>query len=245
MLDLEPALDPMVQRMTTSPVTLITGGSAGIGAAVAMQLRRQGHRVAITGRDRGRLDHLTASFPGDLLALTADASDYEAVQSAVDATVGKFGRLDSVVANAAFGTRGDLADGDPAEWREMILTNVLGPALLIRAALPELKRTRGRIVLVGSVVGFLPSAGNVYGATKWAVTGLAENTRLMVTGDGIGVTLVSPGRVETPFWDIHGGPPEGPILSADQVADCIVWAITQPAGVDVNTVTVRPVGAPY
>jgi NADP-dependent 3-hydroxy acid dehydrogenase YdfG len=237
----------MVRRMTTSPATLITGGSAGIGAAVARRLLRQGHRVAVTGRDRGRLDRLAADLgdPADLLALTADASDYEAVQSAVDATARKFGRLDTVVANAARGTRGDLADGDPAEWREMILTNVLGPALLIRAALPELRRTRGRIVLVGSVVGFLPSEGNLYGATKWAVTGLAENTRLMVTRDGIGVTLVSPGRVETPFWDIHGGPPVGPILPADQVADCIVWAIAQPAGVDVNTVTVRPVGAAY
>jgi NADP-dependent 3-hydroxy acid dehydrogenase YdfG len=237
----------MVRRMTTPPATLITGGSAGIGAAVARRLLRQGHRVAVTGRDRGRLDRLAADLgdPADLLALTADASDYEAVQSAVDATVRKFGRLDTVVANAARGTRGDLADGDPAEWREMILTNVLGPALLIRAALPELRRTRGRIVLVGSVVGFLPSEGNLYGATKWAVTGLAENTRLMVTRDGIGVTLVSPGRVETPFWDIHGGPPVGPILPADKVADCIVWAIAQPAGVDVNTVTVRPVGAAY
>ena len=233
--------------MTTSPVTLITGGSAGIGAAVAGRLLRQGHRVAVTARDRGRLDRLAADLgdPADLLALTADASDYEAVQSAVGATARKFGRLDTVVANAARGSRGDLADGDPAEWREMILTNVLGPALLIRAALPELRRTRGRIVLVGSVVGFLPSEGNLYGATKWAVTGLAENTRLMVTGDGIGVTLVSPGRVETPFWDIHGGPPAGPILPADRVADCIVWAITQPDGVDVNTVTVRPVGAVY
>ncbi len=231
--------------MTPSPVTLITGGSSGIGAAVARRLLSQGHRVAITGRDHSRLERLTASLggPEDLLALAADASDYQAVQSAVDATAREFGRLDVVVANAAFGTTGDLADGDPAEWREMVLTNVLGPALLIKAALPELKRTRGRIVLVGSVAGLVASRGNLYGATKWAVTGLAENTRLMVTGDGIGVTLVSPGRVETPFWDIHGGPPDGDILSADQLADAIVWAISQPTGVDVNTVTVRPIGA--
>lgn len=231
--------------MIPSSVTLITGGSSGIGAAVAKRLLSQGHRVAITGRDRSRLDRLTASLrePADLLALAADASDYEAVQSAVDATVRTFGRLDTVVANAAFGTTGDLADGDPAEWREMVLTNVLGPALLIRAALPALKLTRGRIVLVGSVAGHVASRGNLYGATKWAVTGLAENTRLMVTGDGIGVTLVSPGRVETPFWDIHGGPPDGDILSADQVAESIVWAVSQPTGVDVNTVTVRPTGA--
>jgi NADP-dependent 3-hydroxy acid dehydrogenase YdfG len=233
--------------MTPSPVTLITGGSVGIGAAVARRLLSQGHRVAVTGRDRDRLSRLVTSLgnPADLLALVADASDYEAVQSAVDTTAREFGRLDTVVANAGSGSKGDLADGDPAEWREMILTNVLGPALLIRASLPELKRTRGRIVLVGSVVGHMASEGNLYGATKWAVTGLAENTRLMVTGDGIGVTLVSPGRIETPFWDKHGGPPEGPILSADQLADSIVWAISQPAGVDVNTVTVRPIGATY
>jgi NADP-dependent 3-hydroxy acid dehydrogenase YdfG len=92
-------------------------------------------------------------------------------------------------------------------------------------------------------VGFVPSRGNLYGVTKWALTGLAENTRLMVTGDGVGVTLIAPGRVETPFWDAHGGPPEGDNLSADQVADAIVWAISQPPGVDISAVTVRPFGA--
>jgi NADP-dependent 3-hydroxy acid dehydrogenase YdfG len=115
--------------------------------------------------------------------------------------------------------------------------------VLKQAALPALKQTRGRIVLVGSTVGFVPSRGNLYGVTKWALTGLAENTRLMVTGDGVGVTLIAPGRVETPFWDAHGGPPEGDNLSADQVADAIVWAISQPPGVDISAVTVRPFGA--
>jgi NADP-dependent 3-hydroxy acid dehydrogenase YdfG len=76
------------------------------------------------------------------------------------------------------------------------------------------------------------------------VTGLAGNTRLMVTGDGVGVTLINPGRVETPFWDPHGGVPDCELLTADQVAEAIAWALSQPAGVDVNTVTVRPVGQP-
>ncbi|RCG20100.1 SDR family NAD(P)-dependent oxidoreductase [Sphaerisporangium album] len=232
--------------MTDSPVTLITGGSSGIGAAVARQLLDRGGRVAVTGRDRDRLGRFTAGLgdPPGLLALAGDASDYDAVSSAVESTVKEFGRLDAVVANAGFASHDTVDNGDPAVWREMVLTNVLGPALLIRAALPALRETRGRIVLVGSVAGFVNTPGNIYGATKWAVTGLAENTRRIVTGDGVGVTLIAPGRVETPFWDGIGGPPEGLLLTADQIAASIVWAIGQPEGVDVNTVVVRPIGQP-
>ncbi|MGW0227874.1 SDR family oxidoreductase [Actinopolymorpha singaporensis] len=232
--------------MTDFPVTLITGGSSGIGAAAARLLLNRGHRVAVTGRDKARLDQAAESLgrPAELLTFVADATDHDQVARAVEATVSAFGRLDTAVANAGFSTGGSLADGDPAAWREMVLTNVLGPALLIRACLPALRETRGRIVLVGSVAGFIWSPGNLYGATKWAVTGLAENTRRMVTGDGVGVTLIAPGRVETPFWDPYGGAPEGPMLTADQVAESIAWAVGQPVGVDVNTVVVRPTGQP-
>ncbi len=235
--------------MTDSPVALITGGSSGIGAATVRQLLARGHRVAVTGRDHDRLDRFAKELgkPADLLTLPGDAADYGAVRAAVESTVAQFGRLDTVVANAGFATHDDLADGDPAGWREMVLTNVLGPALLIRAAVPALKRTRGRIVLIGSVAGLIHTPGNIYGATKWAVTGLAENTRLLATGDGIGVTLICPGAVETNFFDPIGGPPAdrpGGYLPADQLAASIVWAITQPRGVDVNTLTVRPIGSP-
>lgn len=232
--------------MSESPVTLITGGGSGIGAATARQLLDRGHRVAVTGRGEDRLNRFAEELgkPEGLLTLTGDAADPDAVQSAVDATVDRFGRLDAVVANAGFATHDTLADGDPEAWREMVLTNVLGPALLIRAALPALKETRGRIVLVGSVAGFVNTPGNIYGATKWAVTGLAENTRRMVTGDGVGVTLIAPGRVETPFWDGLGSLPEGHLLTAGQIADSIVWAMSRPEGVDVNNVIIRPIGQP-
>jgi NADP-dependent 3-hydroxy acid dehydrogenase YdfG len=76
------------------------------------------------------------------------------------------------------------------------------------------------------------------------VTALAENTRLLVTADGVGVTLVAPGRVDTPFWNDHGGPPPGRNLSPDEVAATIAWSLTQPSDVDINTLTVRPAGAP-
>lgn len=232
--------------MTDSPVALITGGGSGIGAAVARQLLDAGYRVTVTGRGEERLRAFAKELgdPDGLLTITGNAADYGDVRSAVDATLTAYGRLDTVVANAGFATHDSVADGDPAGWPEMVLTNVLGPALLVRASVEALKATRGRIVLVGSVAGFVPTPGNIYGATKWAVTGLAENTRRQVTEWGVGVTLIAPGRVETPFWDGYGSLPPGNLLTSEQIADSVVWAIRQPAGVDVNTVVVRPVGQP-
>ncbi|MFJ8629820.1 SDR family oxidoreductase [Streptomyces sp. NPDC093568] len=232
--------------MTDSPVALITGGGSGIGAAVARQLLDAGHRVTVTGRGEARLRGFAEELgePDGLLTVVGNAAEYADVQAAVDATLKTFGRLDTVVANAGFATHDTVAEGDPAGWTEMVLTNVLGPALLIRASVDALKETRGRIVLVGSVAGFVPGPGNIYGATKWAVTGLAENTRRQVTDWGIGVTHIAPGRVETPFWDSYGSLPPGHLLTADQIADSVVWAIRQPDGVDVNTVVVRPLGQP-
>lgn len=227
-------------------VTLITGGGSGIGAAVARQLLDQGHRVTVTGRAETTLARFAKELdhPAHLLTITGDAADYDDVRMAVDATVTRFGQLDNVVANAGFSSHDSVTNGNPEMWREMVLTNVLGPMLLIRAALPALRKARGRIVLVGSVAGLVNSPGNVYGATKWAVTGLAENTRRAVTSDGVGVTLIAPGRVETPFWEGRETPPEGQLLTADQIAGSIVWALNQPAGVDVNTVVMRPTGQP-
>ncbi|MEE1830030.1 SDR family oxidoreductase [Streptomyces sp. SP17KL33] len=232
--------------MTDAPVALITGGSSGIGAAVARQLLDLGHRVAVTGRSADRLRAFAAELgsPEGLLTLPGHAAEYTDVRAAVDATLKEFGRIDTVLANAGFGTHDTVAEGDPAGWPEMVLTNVLGPALLIRASIDALKETRGRIMLVGSVAGFIHGPGNIYGATKWAVTGLAENTRRQVTEWGVGVTLIAPGRVETPFWDSYGSLPPGHLLTADQIADSVVWAIRQPAGVDINTVVVRPIGQP-
>ncbi|GIF72074.1 SDR family oxidoreductase [Asanoa siamensis] len=227
-------------------VTLITGGSAGIGAATARQLLALGQQVAVTGRRAEKLDRFSEAHP-DALTLVSDSAEPADAQAAVDGTVAKFGRLDNIVANAGYATHDGLDDGDPEAWRHMVLTNVLGPAALIRAAIPHLATAHGRIVLVGSVAGLLHTPGNIYGATKWALTGLAGNTRQLVTGQGIGVTLVSPGGTETDFFDPIGGAPAdrpGGYLTADQVAAGIVWALSQPEGVDVSTITMRRIGSP-
>jgi NADP-dependent 3-hydroxy acid dehydrogenase YdfG len=232
--------------MSGSPVALITGGGSGVGAATAKRLLAQGHRVTVTGRGKERLDDFAASVgnPAELLTLPGDAADWDAVSAAVATTVERFGRLDTAVANAGYATFDDIVTGDPAEWRDMVLTNVLGPALLIRAALEPLKETKGRIVLIGSVAGVVYSPGNIYGATKWAVTGMAENTRRAVTDDGVGVTLVNLGATMTNFFDAGGGPPDRAIMPVEHIAEAIVFAIDRPHGVDVNTLTIRPQPSP-
>jgi NADP-dependent 3-hydroxy acid dehydrogenase YdfG len=225
------------------PVTLITGGSTGIGAATARALLKEGHQVAVTGRDADRLAAFAATAgAGDrLLTITGDTSDEHDVAAAVRRVVGTWGRLDNVIANAGFSLPGNLESHAPEDMRAMVLTNVLGPALLARETLPQLRESKGRIVLMGSVAGVRHTPGNLYSVTKWAVHALAENTRLLVGQDGVGVTVVAPGVVDTPFWDERGGSP-GTALTAEQIANMIVFALNQPAGVDINHITMRPTG---
>lgn len=112
---------------SASPVTLITGGGSGIGAETARQLLERGHRIVITGRRAERLRKLAAELghPDGLRAIPGDAADHVHVDGAVRACVTEFGRLDAAVASAGYGTFDDLAGGDPAGWRHMVLTNVL------------------------------------------------------------------------------------------------------------------------
>ncbi|MEW2558829.1 SDR family oxidoreductase [Streptomyces griseorubiginosus] len=228
----------------TGKTVLITGGTSGIGAHTARLLLDRGHRVAVTGRHEGKLKAFLdeAGQPDRLLGLVADAADWQATEAAVTRTVEHFGALDAAVANAGFMSGDSIGAGDPTSWAPMVLTNVLGPALLAHATLPHLEATGGRLVLIGSVAGLKNSPANLYSATKWATTGLAENLRLHATTRGIGVTLVNPGMIDTPFWQGAGVPPFA--LPPQPIAEAICFALDQPTGIDLNTLTVRPMGQP-
>jgi NADP-dependent 3-hydroxy acid dehydrogenase YdfG len=227
--------------VTAASTVIITGGSSGIGAALTRRLLSDGYCVVATGRDEGRLSSLAKGTGADdrLATVVADASSWAETQRVVQTCVSRFGRIDAVVANAGYTTPGDLRTGDPESWPAMVLTNVLGPALLVRAALGELEQSGGRAVIVGSVAGHKNSPGNLYGAAKWGVTGLAENLRMALTSSGVGVTLISPGVVDTAFYP-EGAPETN--LAPDDVAATIAWVLRQPTGVDINTLVVRPVG---
>jgi NADP-dependent 3-hydroxy acid dehydrogenase YdfG len=218
-------------------VFFITGGTSGIGEATARLATQSGHRVFITGRSQEKLAKIIASHP-KMDGVVADASSWEETQMAVRRALDMFGRIDVGIANAGFTSTGNFATGDPEKWKDMVLTNVYGAALLAKATLPALEKTKGHFLLVGSVAGHKEIPGSLYSVTKWAVTGMAESLRQQVTGQGIRVTLISPGRVDTPFWNAK--PAQS--LTSEDIARTVMWAVDQPPHMDVNEILVRPVG---
>jgi NADP-dependent 3-hydroxy acid dehydrogenase YdfG len=224
---------------TNTPVFLITGASSGIGAATARHAAHAGYRLVLAARSGDKLDALVAELGGGdrARAVVTDVTRWEDNEALVAAALDAFGRLDVAFANAGFGaTRGWLEE-TPEHWREMVLTNVLGAAYTVRAAIPALTESRGHVLLTGSVAGRRVVPGSLYSATKWAVTAMGEAIRADLNGTGIRTTLIEPGAVETPFFD---NPGEGR-LEPDDVARAVLYAVSQPPHVDVNEILIRPV----
>lgn len=222
---------------------LVTGGTSGIGAALVREALQAGHSVFATGRDAGRLEEFLASCAGlgQVHGMVAGAGDWQQTCAAVAAAVNAMGGLDIAVANAGFSAPGDLANGDPEIWRDMVLTNVYGPAILAKAALPQLTAQRGHFVLMGSTAGRKVYPGNLYTATKWAITGYAESLRQQLVGTGVRVLHIAPGHVDTPLWT---DTPEAAI-APESVAGAVLWALAQPAGVDVSEIAIRATGQDF
>jgi NADP-dependent 3-hydroxy acid dehydrogenase YdfG len=219
-------------------VLLITGASSGIGAATARMAHAQGWRLVLAARSQEQLEALAAELGGDgsSLAVRCDVSDWDDQQRMVESTLSAFGRLDAAFANAGFGgPRGFLAD-TPEHWREMVLTNVYGAALTVRATLPALRETAGHVLLTSSVAGRRALPGSFYSVTKHAVTAMGEALRQDVDGSGIRVTLIEPGMTDTPFFDQR---PQN-ALRDDDIAAAVMYALAQPAHVDVNEILIRP-----
>ncbi len=225
--------------MPDDPVFLITGASSGIGAATARHAAQAGYRLVLAARSEDRLAGLAAELGGDerALAVACDVTDFGQQEALVQRARDAFGRVDVAFANAGFGGPRGFEKGDPEEWRQMVLTNVLGAAYTIRAAAPALRESRGHLLLTGSVAGRRALPGSLYSATKWAVTGMGESARQDFNGTGVRVTLIEPGMVDTPFFDDK--PTDA--LAADDIARAVLYAVSQPPHVDVNEVLIRPV----
>jgi NADP-dependent 3-hydroxy acid dehydrogenase YdfG len=227
-------------------VLIITGASSGIGAATARAAAAEGYRLVLGSRREEPLRELAAELGGDerAIAVRCDVMEWDDNERLASAALEAFGGFDAVFANAGVGATRGFLEESPEHWKAMLDTNVLGVALTIRATLPTLlDADRGHYVITGSVAGRRVLPGSLYSATKWAVGAIAEalrqELRQMHETDAIRVTLLSPGMVDTSFFDNR---PRSGALEDDDVARAVVYALDQPARVDINEIVLRPSG---
>jgi NADP-dependent 3-hydroxy acid dehydrogenase YdfG len=239
-------------------VALVTGASSGIGEATSVILAEEGAKVALVARRRDRLEALAERLgAGTALVVEADITDPAEAQRAVAATVAELGRLDTLVNNAGVMLLGPIVDAPLEEWQRMIGLNLLGLLYCTHAALPHLlataesePRSVADVVNVSSVAGRVARLNSgVYNATKHGVGAFSESLRQEVTARHVRVTLIEPGATATELAS-HNRPEilEGmaqtfgaiEIMQAEDIAESIRYAVTQPRRVVVNEILIRP-----
>jgi 3-oxoacyl-[acyl-carrier protein] reductase len=227
-------------------VAIVTGGSRGIGLAIARALVAEGAHVAITGRSDAHLSAARSTIestgPGRVEALQADVRDYDAVQRAVEATVARFGGLDILVNNAGVGAFTDVASMTPDQWAEVIGTNLTGPFHVTRVSLPHLRRRGGGfIVNISSLAGKNPfPQGAAYCASKAGLNSFSEALMQEVRYDNIRVSYVMPGSVATGFSGRDETIGDDWRTSAADVAEVVLNLIRQDPRSLVSRVELRP-----
>ena len=232
-------------------VAVVTGGSAGIGAATVRRLSAEGYAVITGARRLDRLEAVTG--PAGAIALPLDVTDAESVARFAEAAVEHAGGKLSLLVNNAGGALGldRVEDAREDDWEWMFQANVLGTLRMTRALLDALVASGdGHIVNIGSIAGFETYPGGAgYTAAKHALRALTRTLRLELVGQPVRVTEIAPGMVETEFSLVRfdgdreraAGVYDGMTpLTADDVADSVTWAITRPSHVNVDELVIRP-----
>lgn len=240
----------MAATRSSRLIAVVTGASSGIGAATAKALIKHGYTVIGGAR---RMDRLRRVVGESGVALELDVTDEASVERFLGEVRKRFGRIDVLVNNAGGALGLDpLERAKDEDWIGMWKVNVLGLMYMTRASLPLLRKAKaGHIVNVGSIAGFETYKGGAgYTAVKHAVRAISRTLRLELNGEPIRVTEIAPGLVETEFSlvrfkgdkaaakNVYAGLKP---LTADDVADCIVFAVTRPPHVDIDEIVVRPV----
>jgi 3-oxoacyl-[acyl-carrier protein] reductase len=230
--------------MTEARTALVTGASRGIGFGIALRLAEEGFRTAIVGRNRRRVEEaakeITEISGTQALAVVGDVSSWSDCVAAVEKVVKEFGAIDVLVPNAGIGIIGSVAESDPADWAMMMETNYLGTAHIVKAALPTMQKQGSgdviAIVSAGGTKGYPEWSG--YCATKWAVMGFMESFAQEVITQGIRVSTLCPGGVDTAFWDDlnkdinrAGSTGRSKLMSPADVAEMVMLQINLPRNV--------------
>lgn len=238
----------------TQQTVFVTGASAGFGDAITRRFVAEGARVIAVARSADKLEKLAGELGDAVLTLKLDVSDPEAVKAKIDGLPEAWREVDVLVNNAGLAKGLQPAhQADLADWDEMIATNVRGLTHVTRALLPGMvERGRGHVLNIGSIAGTYPyPGGNVYGATKAFVHQFSLNLRSDLHGTGVRVTNIEPGMVGgTDFSKVRFDGDQGKAdkvyqgttpLTADDVAESVYWAASQPKHVNINVIELMPV----
>lgn len=237
-------------------IALITGATAGIGKATAEKLAREGFDIIITGRRKEKLQELEGllkkEYKAEVLSLEFDVRNYAEVEKHLANLPERWKNIDVLVNNAGLAVGlNPIQEGDVDDWERMIDTNIKGLLYVTRTVSPGMiKRKSGHIINIGSIAAKEVYAnGSVYCATKHAVKALSQGMRLDMVNNGIKVTLVCPGAVETEFSVVRFKGDQSRAdkvydgfvpLAAEDIADAIYYAVSAPDHVDVQDVLVMP-----
>ena len=238
--------------MLVDATVLVTGASSGIGEACARAFSAAGARVVLAARRDDRLRALAAALPGEAHTIVLDVRDRASVSAAIAALPEAWSGVDVLVNNAGLAAGfGPLPDNDPDDWDRMLDTNVRGLLAVTHAVVPGMvARGRGHVINIGSIAGHETYPGGaVYCATKAAVDRITAGLRMDLLGTGVRVSTVDPGMVETEFSVVRFGGDRDRAdrvyagmtpLTADDVADTVVWIADRPLHVQVAEVLLLP-----
>lgn len=229
-------------------VVIVTGASSGIGRAIAQLFAAEGARLALAARSTERLESLTGAIGGDTLPLSVDLSHPDEVDRMVTETLAHFGHVDVLMANAGVYVPGNVAEGDPDAWDNMIAVNVNSVFRSVRAVLPTMiARQSGDIIVTSSIAGHQALRGEpVYSATKHAVQSFVHGVRRQVAPHGIRVGSIAPGTVANELWGVTD-PAEidrraelREALRSEDVAEACLWMLTRPSNVTIRDLVMLP-----
>ena len=223
-------------------VAVITGAGSGIGEAIAKALSQHGVNIALAGRNEEKLQIVAQQLETETKVIPTDVTQKDSVDQMLQVVKGHYGKVDIVVNSAGQSLSSKITDYDVEQWDTMIDVNLKGTLYVLQAALPHLlNQSSGHIINIASISGFEVTKTNaVYSATKTAIHTITQALEKELARTGVKVTSVSPGMVETSMTEGNdfGGRKK---LDTRDIAEAVVYALTQPSHVNVNEVTVRPV----
>ncbi|HHC7459454.1 TPA: SDR family oxidoreductase [Staphylococcus aureus] len=227
----------------TDKIAVVTGAGSGIGEAIATLLHEEGAKVVLAGRNKEKLQNVANQLSQDNVKIVpTDVTKKEEVDELIKIAQETFGRLDIVINSAGQMLSSKITDYQVDEWDSMIDVNIKGTLYTAQAALPTmLEQSSGHLINIASISGFeVTKISTIYSATKAAVHTITQGLEKELAKTGVKVTSISPGMVDTAITAAYN-PSDRKKLDPQDIAEAVLYALTQPSHVNVNEITVRPV----